>query len=891
MSTPSIGTTTTLTASPTTARAGTTVELRAQVSATSGTPIGSVTFFDGATSLGSASLGAGTATFGLSTLRGGDHDLTAHYDGAGSHGSSTSAAVTVHIVKNTATVTLESAPTSGFTDTDFVFTARVASDGTPAPTGTVVFELDDGTLLGTGPVLNGTASISARLPAWWHAVSATYGGDPFTGGGDATQYVSVSDGDAPQLVDDTIATHGQVAYVSMFGNDRLGGASGTGVTSTPAAHGSASCTTYSYTSSYPYWYVSTYGVCTYAPVAGYVGTDSFTYSIPGAGAPATITVNVTANRSPTAVADVATVHGTDAVQVVANDRDVDGDWITIASATNPAHGTVSCNSWACSYTPTAGYLGSDSFTYTISDSFGATDTATVSVTVDNNTPPVATDDGFDVRGTRTVYLDSALGNDSDPDGNPVSITSVATPAHGSVSCWNPSWGGCYWTYQAASGFSGVDSFDYTISDGHGGTDTGTITVRVAANASPVASPDSASIRANTNSTTIPGVTGNDTDADGDPLYVVSCVAVSGTASPYWGGCSYVPQPGTTSDTITYVVSDNYGGTASSTINLTITPNHTPVAVVDTVAAVGGIDAWISLLANDTDPDGDPLSVTATTTPAHGTLYNDGRSVAYLAERGFVGSDSFGYTVSDDHGGTATSNVTVNVTADSPPTAVDDTLTAHGISGVWAWVVGNDVDPDPGDRLSIAEWDQPAHGTAQCDWGACSYVPAAGFSGSDSFSYTIRDVADHRSTATVAVTVAANLAPLARSDRATVAVDGVVTLDPLANDSDPDGSYVWIKSVSQPAHGFATCSTWRCRYVPESGFVGTDKFAYVISDGDGATATANVTMTVATTSAMFAAASTATAAAAGTAAPFVASTRAPAWPVTRVHREVRAARRR
>jgi hypothetical protein len=129
---------------------------------------------------------------------------------------------------------------------------------------------------------------------------------------------------------------------------------------------------------------------TYTPAAGYVGLDSFSYTvIDGLGGSATGTVNITVvDLAPVAHADVllATANGTGTVNVLTNDSDPDGDTLTIASFTQGAHGTVAFTGGVATYTPAAGYTGPDAFTYEIDDGHGLTATATVEVTVTNPVP-------------------------------------------------------------------------------------------------------------------------------------------------------------------------------------------------------------------------------------------------------------------------------------------------------------------------------------------------------------------------------------------------------------------------------------------------------------------------------------------------------------------------
>src|SRR5205807_2335148 len=146
----------------------------------------------------------------------------------------------------------------------------------------------------------------------------------------------------------------------------------------------------------------------------------FTYTIAdGKGGSASATVSITVNAPPTAANDSYTVQrssSNNSLSVLANDSDPNGDPLTITAVGTPAHGTASIGSGVILYTPTAGYAGPDSFTYTISDGKGGTASATVSILV--NSPPVAVNDSFTVQRNSSNNALGVLANDSDPDGDP-----------------------------------------------------------------------------------------------------------------------------------------------------------------------------------------------------------------------------------------------------------------------------------------------------------------------------------------------------------------------------------------------------------------------------------------------------------------------------------------
>lgn len=184
-------------------------------------------------------------------------------------------------------------------------------------------------------------------------------------------------------------------------------------------------------------------------------------------------------------------------------------------------------------------------------------------------------------------------------------------------------------------------------------------------------------------------------------------------------------------------------------------------------------------------------------------------------------------------------------ANEPPQAFADAAVTELDQAVAVAVLDNDVDPD-GDPLAVSEVTQPANGTAAIDGETVVYTPAASFSGSDAFTYTITDGRGGSSTAAVAVTVNAasvNVAPVANPDAAVTAFGTPVTIAVLANDSDANGDPLVVSDVSQPAGGAATHDGVFVTFTPDAGFSGTTSFVYTVSDGRGGSAIALVTVTV------------------------------------------------
>jgi len=560
---------------------------------------------------------------------------------------------------------------------------------------------------------------------------------------------------------------------------------------------------------------------TYIPDVGYVGGDTFSYTIAdgsndvaSAQVFATVTASSAANQAPTAVNDSfsvpdrisATAPSPAALQVLANDFDPDHDILSISSVTTPSHGTATISGGtAVTYAPTVGYAGSDGFSYTISDGRGGSSTATVSLTVANS-PPVANSDLVTVDRNLEMNFDPRL-NDSDPDGDALTITAVSSPAKG--------WAGINTdnsvTYTPQANYVGADSFTYTLSDGRGQTATGAVSVTVnapaaaevsvmnpatyggyvnisksvftisnrasaktavfvdhpittgkyywevklrcgdlfpgvsanltwtenngglgALNAGIATSSQQTWANATVNSTSIGAGVANDIygfalDADAHTLQILRNNVSAGTLSLPFSG-PYYPHAGSQAgDTITgqaCLAGQSAGefkfGAGSTTYSppsgysqfADTAPNSPPVAANDFAYTLTSTAVTFDPRANDTDANGDALTITATSAVSHGALTNSGTSVTYTPTAGYTGSDSFIYALSDGHGGTATATATIYISSATRSFSI-----SPAVSGKTTWNLDTD---GPLDLPNAGTWtivpSTTLHVTAKA-WGA------------------------------------------------------------------------------------------------------------------------------------------------------------------------------
>jgi hypothetical protein len=481
----------------------------------------------------------------------------------------------------------------------------------------------------------------------------------------------------------------------------------------------------------------------YTPNNDFYGNDTFTYTITdGNGETSSASVNVNVlpiNDAPIANPDNATTNEDTPVviDVIANDTDIDGLNIELQSVNHGANGTVTIVGGKAVYTPNANFVGTDTFTYAVTDNNGGLATGTVTVTVNPiNDAPVAVDDSATTDEDTPVTID-VLANDTDVDGDTLTVESVTDGSNGTTSIDVD--GNIVYTPNAD--FTGTDTFEYTITDGNE-THTGTVTVTVnPVNDNPVANDDSAITNEDT-AVTI-DVLANDNDVDGDTILIdFATNGQNGTTTVVNNQVVYTPNPnffGTDSFT-TYVITDGQGGQAQANVTVEVLPiNDDPVAVNDTAFTSEDIPVTIDVINNDTDIEGDTLELFSTNNGSNGTVSMVGGKAVYTPNAGFNGTDTFTYVVSDQNGGFDTGTVTVEVisTNEAPYANDDSALTVQGEARTIN-VLANDYDQD-GTIVDVLAVDQPSNGTITINPnGSIVYNPNAGFVGVDTFTYRVID---------------------------------------------------------------------------------------------------------------------------------------------------------
>ncbi len=376
------------------------------------------------------------------------------------------------------------------------------------------------------------------------------------------------------------------------------------------------------------------------------------------------------------------------VPVLNNDAVLPTEPVTVTAVTQPTHGTTAINAdGSVTYTPVAGYIGPDIFTYTITDPNGLTSSAAVTVDV-LPLPPVVNPDTYAATENAPLTVTAAAGvlsNDTNPQGTGLTAVIDTNPTRGSVTL-NPD--GSF-TYTPTTGSTGPDTFTYRATDGSIFSAPVTVTVNVAA-ALPTANADAYTATVGT-PLTVPAATGvlsNDTDPNG--LALTAAVATQPTHGTLTlnadGSLTYTPTAGYIgTDTFTYQAADSAGQSTPTTVTVNVQSAGLPVANPDTYLLSGGttltVPAATGVLANDTDPNGLPLTAAVVTQPTHGTLtLNADGTLTYTPTAGFNGTDTFTYQAVDSAGQSTPTTVTLNVTPNvggnvtNPPVVTTNPIT-------------------------------------------------------------------------------------------------------------------------------------------------------------------------------------------------------------------------
>ena len=525
-----------------------------------------------------------------------------------------------------------------------------------------------------------------------------------------------------------------------------------------------------------------------------------------------VTVQEAGNLPPSANGDLFQAHPGETVTLdpLKNDTDPNGDPLSLAAVSGaPAGATISPDLDRGTIDFRATAAGSYSFAYTVSDGIATTlGIIRVEVVAASTLPPVAENDTAVLPQGGSVLV-APLGNDYDPAGGLLSITSVnAENAPGlEVALIDRH----LLRVTAPSGLTQTATFSYTVSNGQGEATADVMVIPGAADRSdlpPVLKPDRAKVRVGDVGTV--SVLSNDRSPAGLNLQVEPTLGYDPTGAlgtPFVTGNQVRLEAGATPGImdVTYSVIDSAGNRASSTVTfevLAASDQNQPPRPRDISAwAAAGQTTRIPVTLDGIDPDGDSVNLTGLdSSPQKGSATAKSTWIEYTPNQNASGTDSFTYTVVDRQGGRATARVRVAISAapslNQNPVAVPDTVLTRPDRMVTVNVLSNDVDPD-GDSLTLED-DGLETATPELDPQVRSsstlQIHTPSQAGTYLVSYTVSDGrgGSARGTVTVYVQDDAPLkAPIARDDYVAyedLPTDGsAVRVKVLENDEDPDGS--------------------------------------------------------------------------------------------------------
>lgn len=588
--------------------------------------------------------------------------------------------------------------------------------------------------------------------------------------------------------------------------------------------------------------LATDGSFSYIPDANYYGIDEFQYQVIdtfGATATATLTINSTPD-TPNAQNDEYQFQYNQTLVISAengllkNDVNIEPGNLTVNTTpvVNVQSGTLTLNvDGSFSYQPDSDALDADSFTYSVSNEQGLTSTAQVVLSkTGSNSPAEANDDEYTILEDSPATSLNVLENDTDANGDTLTLTNV-TNTIGSARIVNNRI-----EYTPEPNYFGEVTLNYTISDGIAdGTPAQSSAIAtliiIPVNDAPIAVADSAAMQEDA-SPILVDVLANDTDIDSDNLTITSVGTEFGSASIVDNKIQYSPPPHSNGVAIvSYTVSDGNGASASANLQITISPtNNAPVANSDNITIAEDAQATlINVLSNDTDLDGDNLTISSVVSDV-GNVSIANNQIQYTPEANDNGTARVTYTISDGtQSATGTLTVTITPVNDVPVANPDTATILEDAAATNINVLSNDTDIE-NDTLSIT--------SVNADVGAISssganvvYTPEADFNGQVIVNYILSDGTDTAAgTLTINVTPV-NDAPVAQPDTATIDEDAPeTTIDVISNDTDADATDTLAITAVTADIGTASVENNEIKYTPALNNENTATITYTLSDG-------------------------------------------------------------
>lgn len=554
--------------------------------------------------------------------------------------------------------------------------------------------------------------------------------------------------------DNYTTTTGQSITVSPLSNDRAD--SGTTVyvevVNSPSPYGTGSTTLNN-------------NSVTYTPPANFTGSTTFWYGIKDStglttSAPITVTVTDSGSGVPTstpppqAYGNAATTTSGQSITIDAIGNDT-GDGLFITEVDNPANGTATITDNKVRYTAPASFVGVSTFWYQIQDSEGRKTSNAITVTVNESSetsayPTAGNDTAETTRGNPITI--APMWNDT---GSVIRITGVdGTTTQGSTVeitedntkvLYTPS----IWSEAG-------DTFWYVITDKFGRKNAAKIVVAVTGADSgsyPTAGSDNYTVNKNSTGTVF-NVFSNDTGSGLSFNQLYAWTQKGGRTYDNDGSVKYdAPSGFVGTDEFWYSMKDSQGRTNSAKVTITVEEtdtggvNEAPDAVEDILQSeINASEFEIDVLANDTDPNGDTLSVQSVEDARSGSVRLVNGRVLYTPPSSPT-SDTFRYTVSDGRGGTGSAAATIGVrdpnNPTSNPTISNEFITVSPGETVFIDVLANDFDPD-GDTLILDQVTSGSQGSTSkvldtnVNRLVVEYTALDSASGTDQFYYGVAD---------------------------------------------------------------------------------------------------------------------------------------------------------
>ena len=593
----------------------------------------------------------------------------------------------------------------------------------------------------------------------------------------------------------------------------------------------------------------------YMPNLEFFGSDTAEYEICDLGYPlppicvkGNIFIEVS-RLSPHAIDDAA---ATDEdfpvnIDVLANDIDLDIEPSTFAIVTQPTNGSVVYKgNGIATYTPDPDYHGSDFFTYTVRDATGhISNVARVDITITPvPDPPVSTDRLYSTKENTSLIIPiHTLVSDPEDDIDFATIVIETAPEHGSISSGSLV-GELLFT--PSSGYSGNDSFDYSVADATGlRSNTSTISIQIT---------DQAPIVANDNFTVNEDITSelNVLLNDSDPQDNIDPASVSIVSLPLNGTVTINSQTGIISytsnadyngsDAFVYRVCDLSAYCGEASVSITVVPvNDAPVAVEDSRIILEDSPVFIDVLVNDYDIDNlnDELIISIVSEATNGIVQvaTNPDGIVYTPNLNYNGNDSFRYRITDPGGLSGEANVNISITpVNDPPEPSDDLFSGINASGATLDILANDTDPENNiDPSSVTIVADAQYGTITVNSnGTVFFLPNSDYFGNDEFTYSVCDSDGECKQARVSIWITAgNGPPLAEDDYIVLDEDVPAIFSPISNDTDPNNNIDAgsITITVMPLNGTITQTDnpGDLLYTPNKDFYGTDRLEYVICD--------------------------------------------------------------